>query len=101
MRKKPASADAMLAVPVPADLMEQIEYMADQDGVSVAVVVNSMLEEIVEIERVRRMSDEQARLEQAALFGSRGSKARRRAQREAAAAREAEMAAWRATRKHT
>ena len=75
--------------------MELIEYVADQREESVDEAVRSMLEEIVEIERIRRISSGQSHLEQKALFGS------RKAKRAAADAWEAIMATWRARRPKT
>ena len=101
---KSIKRDALLSVRVPHALMELIEYIADQDGVTVADAVNKMLEEIVEIERIRRLGPEDAKLEWTALGAwfprsAREQKATRRAQREVAAAHEARMTVWRATRK--
>jgi hypothetical protein len=84
--------DAALSLRIPTGLMELIEYVADQREEPVDEAVRSMLEEIVEIERIRRMSRVQSRLEQKALFGS------RKAKRAVADAWETIMAAWRARR---
>jgi hypothetical protein len=84
--------DAELSLRIPSVLMELIEYVADDREEPVEEAVRSMLEEIVEIERVRRMNSAQSRLEQKALFGT------RKARRAAADAWEAIMATWRAQR---
>ena len=88
----PEIDDAVLSLKIPTELMELIEYVADQREEPVDVAVRSMLEEIVEIERVRRMSSAQSHLEQKSFFGS------SKAKRAAADARESIMAAWRARR---
>lgn len=88
----PEKDDAALSLKIPTELMELIEYVADQREEPVDEAVRSMLEEIVEIERVRRMSSAQSYLEQKALFGS------RKAKRAAADAWESIMAVWRARR---
>ena len=85
-------SDADLSLKISPELMELIEYVADQREESVDDAVRSMLEEIVEIERVRGMSSAQAHLEQKALFGS------RKAKRAAADAWDAILAAGRSRR---
>jgi hypothetical protein len=86
---------AVLTVRIPSALREMIDYVADQREETVTETVHSMLEEIVDVERVRRMSSAQSHLEQKALFGS------RKAKRAAAAAWEAVMTAWRTRRPKT
>lgn len=87
--------DAELSLKISPELMELIEYVADQREEPIDEAVRSMLEEIVEIERVRRMSSAQSHLEQKALFGS------RKAKRAAADAWEGIMVEWRARRPKT
>lgn len=89
---RPEKEEAALSLRLPTELMELIEYVADQRKEPVEEAVRSMLEEIVEIERIRRVSSKQSRLEQRALFGS------REAKRAATDAWEAIMTAWRARR---
>jgi len=84
--------DTVLPLKISPKLMELIEYIADEREESVDEAMRAMLEEIVEIERVRQMTSAQSRLEQKALFGT------RKAKRTAADAWESVMAAWRARR---
>jgi uncharacterized protein (DUF1778 family) len=62
-RKGTDTRDARLSVRVPLALKQAIERYADEDRRTVADVVILLLEEIVEIERVRRMTDEEAQRE--------------------------------------
>lgn len=98
--------DALLSVHVPSDLLELIEFLADQRGVTLDQLVNEMLAEIAQIERIRHMSSDEARLEWDALGAAlrarrtRGGRARAaRARRAADAAWTTKLERWRATRR--
>jgi hypothetical protein len=89
---------AQLSVLVSPQLFELIEYIADLRGESVDIAVNHMLEEIVEIERIRHLSDEESRVEQKLLGASMHSPTRKRARRRLLAMRTAALAKWRRRR---
>lgn len=70
-----------MSVRVPFALKEAIERYAANDRRTVADVVIMLLEESVEIERVRRMSDDEARREWSQLFPRSARQARQAARR--------------------
>lgn len=97
-RKGAETRDTRLSLRIPGTLKQAITRYAKEDRRTVADVVILMLEEIVEIERIRRMSEEEVKLEWkkigAGFARSRASKkAARRAVCEATQAVEAAKAA--------